>query len=94
MKNEFLTFGDFYWFGAIYGDEFNSTMKKDLMFYLDKIPFDQVTVPTYILHGDMDADIDFSNAEKAHAGIKGSILCKQEGGDHNTNFHKDYREKD
>lgn len=40
MKNEFLTLGDFYWFGAIYGDEFNDTMKKDLMFYLDKIPFD------------------------------------------------------
>jgi len=93
MKKEFLAYSDFLWFGAIYADEFWEATKNDIEIYLEKIPFDQITVPTHIMHGDMDKDVDFINAEKAHAGIKGSILVKQENGDHNTNYHPDYHAK-
>lgn len=88
-----MELGDFFWFGAVYKDEFWEAIKNDTNFYLEKIPFDQVTVPTHIMHGDMDKDVDISNAEKAAAGIKGSVFIRQEGGDHNTNFHPDFHEK-
>lgn len=93
MRNEFLVLADFMWFGPVYGEPFWEATKNDTAMYLEKIPLEQVTVPTHILHGDMDKDVDVSNAEKAHAAIKGSVFIKQEGGDHNTNFHKDFHEK-
>ena len=65
---------------------------NDVQEYKVPIPFDQVKVPTLILHGDHDGDVDFSNAEKAHAGIKDSELIIAKKGGHMLMINEGYKE--
>ena len=47
--------------GSAYPDNF-PTMVNDLEYYKTKIPFDQVKVPTHMIHGDADPDINYSQS--------------------------------
>jgi len=59
---------------AAYPDHYQGGMMNDLEYYKVPIPFDQVKVPTHIIHGDADADIRYEQAVQAHKGIEGCIL--------------------
>jgi len=48
---------------AIYPENYIGFVNDLTGYYRDPIPFDEVKVPTFILHGDKDKDVDFSNAE-------------------------------
>lgn len=74
--------------GALYPHY--DTYKIDLDYYKDVLPLDQVTVPTHMIHGDCDDDINYSNAVRGHEGIKDSILITQKRGTHSCQFHEDW----
>lgn len=68
-------------FGAIYPESWD-TMLLDMQYYKTTIPFDQVKVPVFMIHGECDADISYSQAEQAVKGIEGAILITQPRGTH------------
>lgn len=43
---------------------------------------DEITVPTLILHGTVDEEVPFSEAERLHAGLAASVLIPFIGGGH------------
>ena len=47
---------------AIYSHSFD-TMLHELEGYKERVPFEEVKVPTLICHGDRDGDIPFDQAE-------------------------------
>lgn len=71
-------------------DNFWDGFMTDMEYYKTPIPFEQIKVPTLILHGDMDKDVPFANAEKAHAGIVGSELIIAKKGSHLIWYHEEY----
>jgi len=75
--------------GALWPESWDTYM-VDFEYYEEKIPFDQIKVPTIMVHGDCDDDINYSNSLNAHKGIEGSILITQKNGSHSCQFHEDY----
>ena len=67
-------------------------MLNDLEYYKVKIPFDQVKVPTHMIHGDCDEEIHYSQAVQAHAGIVDSILITQVNDGHGLNYNPKFKE--
>ena len=74
--------------GAMWPESWD-TILVDMEYYKEKIPFDQIKVPTIMVHGDCDDDINYSNSLNAHKGIEGSILITQKNGSHSCQFHGD-----
>ena len=46
------------------------------------IPYENISVPTLIIHGDEDKNVDIEHAEYAKEKIEGSILYTVSEGDH------------
>ena len=78
--------------GAIYPENYIGFVNDLTGYYRDPIPFDEVQTPTFILHGDKDKDVDFSNAEQAYEGIANSELRIMEGGGHYMFLNEGYKE--
>ena len=89
----YLTEGDtlttFMCMGPCYPESYE-TMLVDMQYYKVDIPFDQVKCPVFMIHGDHDDDINYSNSERAHRGIPGSILITQKRGTHSCQHHPDW----
>jgi pimeloyl-ACP methyl ester carboxylesterase len=66
---------------GIYPESYEG-MVNDMQYYQDPIPYELVKCPVHILHGDHDADINISNAERIHKGIPHSELKVMVGGGH------------
>lgn len=49
---------------------------------LGEIPFEQIRVPTLIVHGTVDRAVPFDHAELAAARLPKATLCRLEGADH------------
>lgn len=60
---------NFFALGAAYPEAYYEAIGYDLDYYKDVIPYDQIKVPVHMIHGDLDGDIPFTQAEQAHAGI-------------------------
>lgn len=67
-------------------------MSTDLEYYEDKIPFEKVTCPVHMIHGDCDNDIEYNQSVQAHAGIPGSVFVTIEKGTHSLQFHESWKE--
>ena len=65
---------------------------NDLHEYIKPINFEGITVPTLLVHGNMDGDIPFSQAEEASSKIPGAELYRVENGWHILAFHKDWKQ--
>ena len=81
--------GTFSTMGPLYPESWD-TMLVDMEYYKIEIPFEKVTVPVFMIHGDCDDDINYSNAERAHKGIPHSILITQKNGTHSCQHHPDW----
>lgn len=68
--------------GACWPETFWEAMLVDMEYYQEKIPFEQVTVPVHMIHGDCDNDIPYTQAVQAKAGIPHAILITQPNGSH------------
>lgn len=68
--------------GACWPETFWEAMLVDMNYYKVTIPFDQVTVPIHMIHGECDNDIPYSQAVQAKAGIPHAILITQPNGTH------------
>lgn len=75
------TLATFATMGPLYPESWD-TMLIDMEYYKSEIPFDLVSCPVFMIHGDCDDDINYSNAERAHKAIPHSILITEVNGTH------------
>ena len=64
---------------------------NDLNEWCKPINLSGITVPTLIVHGNMDGDIPYSRAEQAFEQIQGSDFYRVDKGWHCLCFHPDWR---
>ena len=80
------------WAGhCCYPDNYKAVVADATIKWKVAIPFEQVTVPALLCHGDKDKTIDYSLVEAASA-IPGSEVHKVEGGSHLLAVHPSYPE--
>ena len=67
-------------------------MKGEIEQFSEKIPLENIKVPTLVAHGTLDGDVQFWQAKQAADLIPGAQLYAVEAAHHLINFHPKSKE--